>query len=273
MAPPKFADLSKSVKDLFNDDFGFGATKLTLKSKSTTGATFKVEGTRSDSGAVNASLETKLAHSGINIKEKFTTKNDILTELSTDVHGTKVTAETTFNPGAGFRDFKIKSDYSKDHVTATVSANNKGVLSTSSVFGFAGKYLLGASADYDTGKATLSSNSVAIGFTSDDLTVTSSITNGSDIETALYHVPKPNVQAGLKFTWSKASSDVGFDLVGKYNLDAESFVKVKLDRALNIGLSYTQPIRKGVSFTLAANVRGGALQSDQHQLGFALSLE
>lgn len=37
MAPPKFADLSKSVNNLFKDDFGSGCTKVTVKAKTSNG--------------------------------------------------------------------------------------------------------------------------------------------------------------------------------------------------------------------------------------------
>ncbi len=37
MAPPKFGDVGKAANDLFNDDFGAGSVKLTLKSKAANG--------------------------------------------------------------------------------------------------------------------------------------------------------------------------------------------------------------------------------------------
>ena len=85
-------------------------------------------------------------------------------------------------------------------------------------------------------------------------------------------MPNGNTQAGLKFSWNKNTSDTGFELAGKYKLDSDSFVKVKADRALNLGFSYTQTLRPGVALTLAAKVNGGNL-SDNSQLGLSLTLE
>ena len=36
------------------------------------------------------------------------------------------------------RDLKVKGDYSADHVTANVTVSGKGVISSSSVFSYAG---------------------------------------------------------------------------------------------------------------------------------------
>jgi voltage-dependent anion channel protein 2 len=277
MAPPKFSDISKAVTDLFADDFGFGATKLILKSKAQNGVNFKVEGVRADSGLVSGFLETKFNHaSGLSVKEKWTTKNDVTTELSVEnkfVEGSKLTAEAVFNPNSGLNGLKLKGDYAKDHINTNLAVSGKGVVSTAGVFSFGSKYLVGASADYDTAKGAVTSTKFAVGYAESDVIVTSSITNGSDVEGTVFHTPNSAVQAGLKFTWSKASSDTGFELAGKYKLDKDAFVKAKVDKALNLGLSYTQSLRAGVSLTLSANIKGSALHTDAHQLGLSLTLE
>lgn len=41
----------------------------------------------------------------------------------------------------------------------------------------------------------------------------------------------------------------------RYQLDSEAFVKAKIDKSLQLGLSYTQVLRKGAKFTVAASVR------------------
>lgn len=251
-------------------------TKLILKSKTANGVNLKVEGARSKEGAVKAFLETKLAHAGVSIKEKWTTDNDVQTELSGDnpvLAGGKLTAEATFNPSKGFRDLKLKSDYAQSAFNTTVAINSKGVVSTSGVFGFHSKYFLGGSADYDTSKGVVGDHKVALSYVEKDLTVTTTITNGTNVEGSIFHVPNAFVYAGLKFNWSKLNSDVGFQLAGKYFVDNTTFYKVKLDKNLVLGLSYTQPLRPGVSATLSAEIRGTQLQSDNHLFGFALTFE
>jgi len=93
-----------------------------------------------------------------------------------------------------------------------------------------------------------------------------------DVEGAIYHVPNSSVAAGLKFSWNQSNA-TNFELAGKYALDSKSFVKAKVNKALNLGLSYTQLLNPGVTLTLSALVKGGDLQGDSHQLGLTLTLE
>jgi voltage-dependent anion channel protein 2 len=275
--PPKFADINKSVNDLFSDDFGFGVTKLVLKSKAANGTAFKVEGVKSAKGDVEGFLETKFNHGGVSVKEKWSTTNDVVSEFAVDnkfLPGSKITAEAVFNPNKGIDGLKLKlkNDYEKDNFNSTLQLTSGGVVSTSGVFSFGGKYLVGAAADYDSSKGAISSTKFAVSYVESDLTVSSSIINGSDVEGAVYHVPNKSVAAGLKFSWNQSNA-TNFELAGKYRLDSQSFVKAKINKALNLGLSYTQTLTPGVSITLATLVKGADLQGDGHQLGLTLTFE
>jgi len=80
---------------------GFGAAKLTLKTKSSTGIALKAEESRSfANGAVSASVEIKHVDplTGLNVKETWDTKNVITTEVSNEnklFHGHKFVAAYT----------------------------------------------------------------------------------------------------------------------------------------------------------------------------------
>ena len=88
----------------------------------------------------------------------------------------------------------------------------------------------------------------------------------------MFHVPNANTVAGLKFSWNKAKAETGFEVAGKYLLGPDAFVKAKINKALTLGLSYTQALRPGVAVTLSAQVNGGNLAAD-NQLGLSLTLE
>lgn len=64
-----------------------------------------------------------------------------------------------------------------------------------------------------------------------------------------------------------------FGVAGQYALDSSAFVKAKVDSNLNVGLSYVQKLRPGVTLRLSADVNGAQLNSDAHQLGMHLTLE
>lgn len=60
MAPPVYADLGKSAKDVFGKGYHFGLLKLQCKSKTNTGVEITAGGNNSlESGKVAGNLETK----------------------------------------------------------------------------------------------------------------------------------------------------------------------------------------------------------------------
>ena len=81
---------------------GFGAAKLTLKTKSSTGIALKAEESRNfANGAVSAIVEIKFVDplTGLSVKDTWDTKNVITTEVSNEnklFHGHKFAASSTF---------------------------------------------------------------------------------------------------------------------------------------------------------------------------------
>ncbi len=144
------------------------------------------------------------------------------------------------------KDIKAKAEFKNDKAFFDAAVTPSSV-TASSVFGY-GKYLFGASGTFNVAKGALSSTKVGcctfalldrahahtthphtythththththtplpplqvtVGYTEADLVVTTSIANGSDVEGSIYHVPKPDVQAGVKFSWNKNSKETG----------------------------------------------------------------
>lgn len=278
MAPPKFADIGKDASDLFSDDFGGSANKLTFKSTASNGTNIKVEGSRSNtSGDVSALLETKFTHkaSGVTVKEKWTTKNVVTTELSVKnkfVAGSDATLSANFLPnGGGLCDFKLKTGYVTSRCATNADVTAKAINAGTSVN--YGRWLFGAGADFNLAKSALSGTKVTVGFSEGDLQVTSSISDGSRVSGSLFHTPCSAFQGGVQFSWNRDSADTGFAVAGKYTLDESSFVKAKLDKSMALNLSYVQTMRKGVTLRLSADVAANALSSDAHQLGLHLTIE
>ena len=137
MAPPCYADLGKAAKDIFSknyrkflphypsEHFGrfsieygtklnleipfsdLGLVKLDVKTKTANNVEFSLAGTSiNDTGRVNASFETKyfIRDFGATIKEKWTTDNTILSELTIEnqfIKGSKFTLNGNFAPQSG----------------------------------------------------------------------------------------------------------------------------------------------------------------------------
>ena len=76
---------------------------------------------------------------------------------------------------------------------------------------------------------------------------------GGLVEGALFHAPSNAVETGCQFSWNGEGA-TSFAVAGRYALDTQTFVKGKIDKALNINLSYIQNIRPGVNLRLSADV-------------------
>lgn len=278
MAPPKFGDIGKAASDLFSDDFGGASNELTLKSTASNGTAIKVEGARNNaSGAVSALLETKFTHkaSGLAIKEKWTTKNVVTTEVAAKnklVKGLDTTLCANFAPnGGGVSGLKLKTAYSTDKLTSNVDFTASGV-SASAVFSY-NKWVVGASSNYKLSSGSIAGTAVSVGFTEGDLAVASTINDAGSVSASLFHTPKSNIAAGVQIGWDKKSGGTSFGIASKYTLDSTAFAKAKLDSNLNLGLSYVQELRRGVTLRLSADVNGNNLSAGSHALGMALTLE
>jgi voltage-dependent anion channel protein 2 len=277
MAPPKFADLSKAADDLFSDDFGASATKVTFKAKAANGTNIKVEGSRVASGAVTALLETKFTHkaSGVTVKEKWTNDNVVTTELAVKdklLNGCENTLVAKFKPTkGGLSDLSLKTTYKTGSFTANATTSSKSV-SPAGVFSY-GNWNIGAGTTYNFAKGALSSTSVGVGYTDGDLQVASTIADNGKVAGSIFHKCCPSTSYGVKFGWNRDTGATNFAVATCCDLDSDAFVKAKVDTNLAIGLSYVQTMRPGVSLRLSADIAGNALNSDSHAVGLHLNID
>lgn len=72
---------------------------------------------------------------------------------------------------------------------------------------------------------------------------------------SVFHNATPRINAGVKFSFSRATGNTTFGVAGVYALDSTTKIKAKIDRSLNMGLAYTQNLNRGVTLGMSANVR------------------
>lgn len=274
MAPPKFGDISKSVKDLFSDDFNAGKVSLTLKSKASSGVNLKVKGAKSNGkGDVNGSLESTYTNaSGVSFKEVWSTKNEVTTEVSMKnalAKGTKFVGEVSFSPKAGIKGHTIKADYGASAFYFDSKIVDLKSLTAGGVFAHQ-KFLVGAQSSFN--EKGFKGYSAAVSYVDSDIVVSSSLNSGNSVEGSIFHSPMANVDAGVRFSYNRGSNDTTFEVAGAYKLDSTTAVKAKISKDLAVGLAYTQTLRKGVKLGLSADIKAAKLSEDSHSLGLSLEL-
>lgn len=274
MAPPKFSDLGKKANGVFKDDYVLGVKQLKISSKALNGASFKVDTSRADNGSVSASFETKYNFKGVDIKEKWSSNNNVLTEIAVSNQGiknTKFTLESNFQPGNGLGPITAKADYWCDNMYFDAMINNKQTASFNGVYGVK-NFLLGASVGLSA-EHTVSSTSVAASLVEKDFIATTSVANADVISGSLFHFRK-GVEGAVALSYKTSSGESTFKVGAKYALDESSFVKAQINlKDLNVGASFVQKLRDGVTLTLSALVNANDFGSKANMLGVGVSFE
>jgi len=279
MAPPVYADLGKSSRDVFGKGYHFSLLKLECKTKTSTGVEFTSGGSSNlDSGNVTGTLETKykLADYGVAFTERWNTDNTLAAEITIQdqiAKGLKLTLDSTFAPQSGKKTGIIKSEFKHDSVTVNADVDlNASAVHGSAVAGYQG-WLAGYQMSFDLSKSKLTRNNFSIAYAAQDFSLHSNVNDGQEFGGALYQKVNPNLETGVQLAWTAGSNATRFGLGCKYQLDSDSCVRAKINNASQLGLGYQQKLRDGVTLTLSSLIDVKNFNQGGHKLGMALELE
>jgi len=281
MAPPVYADLGKSARDVFGKGYHFSLLKLNCKTKTSTGVEFTSGGSSNlDSGKVLGNLETKykVAEYGLTFTEKWNTDNVLNTEITIEdqlAEGLKLAFDTSFAPQTGKKSGKIKSAFKQDYVNvkADVDFDFAGpTVHGAGVLGYNG-WLAGYQMSFDTAKSKLSKSNFAVGYSAGDFTLHTSINDGQEFAGSIYQRVNPDLETAVNLSWTSGTNATRFSLASKYKLDKSASISAKVNNSSQIGLGYSQTLRDGVKLTLSALIEGKSINGGGHKVGLGLDLE
>lgn len=279
--PPSYGDLGKSARDLFSKGYNYGFFKLECKTKTSSGVNFTTSGGQnSDTGKSNGSLETKYKCSdyGLTFTEKWTTENILGTEITIEdqiAKGLKLTFDTSFAPASGKKSGKIKTAYKREYLNLNCDVDFDFAGPTihgAAVLGYNG-WLAGYQMSFDTSKSKLAKSNFAVGFTTDDFTLHTNVNDGAEFGGSIYQRVNSDFETGVNLSWTAGTNATRFALGAKYTPDRDSTFRAKINNTSQIGLSYQQKIRDGVTLTLSSMIEGKNFNQGGHKLGFGLDLE
>lgn len=280
MAPPTYGDLGKNARDVFGKGYHFGLWKLDVKTKTASGVEFSSGGvSNQETGKVFGSLESKykLKEYGVTFTEKWNTDNVLVTEVTAQdiMKGLKLSLDTSFKPQNPDKSLRAKSEYKNQSVSINCDLDFKGgapVVNAAAVLGYNG-WLAGYTTKFDVQKSKLAGNNFALGYATGDLVFHTNVDNGQSFGGSIYHKVNPNFETAINIAWSSQNQDTHFGIGCKYNLDSETSVRAKVNNASQIGLSYQQKLREGVTICLSTLIDGKNFNEGGHKVGFSLELE
>jgi len=278
MAPPSYSDIGKQARDVFGKGYHFGLVKLEVKSKSASGIEFTAGGnTTTDGGKVNGSLETKWSckENGVKLTEKWTTDNTINATMDYEklMPGLKLTLDGNFQPNSGDKAGKFKTEYKHDRILFNADLNlaKSPVVNMAASMGH-GPYALGYQTSFDSGKSALTKHNLALNYNAGDMILHCSSNDFKVFGGGIYLKNNSRLETGI--TCSSALGGASNFAIGcKYALDKDASVRAKVDTNSQIGLSYQQKLRDGVTVTLSSNLDGTKLNQPGHKLGLCLEME
>jgi len=280
MAPPQYADLGKTAKDLFNKGYNYGLVKLDVKTKTQNEIDFNFVGEHNTD--VQKSLGTleakfKSGKHGLSFAEKWNTDNILKSEVSVEdqlLKGLKLTFDTSYSPASGKKSAVLKSAYKHEnfHLNTDVDFDFAGpVLHSALVIGHQG-WLAGAQASFDSAKSKFSNNNFSLGYQAKDFTIHTNLNNASEVGGSVYQRVNNNLELGVSLSWSAENNATRFALASKYVVDSNSTFQAKVNNLSQVGLGYTQQLRDGVKLVLSALVDGKNINGGSHKLGLGLEL-
>jgi len=278
--PPGYADIGKGAKDLFNKGFNYGGHKLEFKSQTANGSKFTTNLTNNvDSGKSDGFLETeyKVADRGLTFKEKWSTDNTLTTDLTVEdefLKGLKIVFNSEFKPHTGYKHAKLKTGYKQEYINANcdIDLDFAGpVVHGAAVVGYKG-WIAGYQMSFQTAKSKLTKNNFAIGNVGSDYALSATINDGSVITGSYSHKLSPVLEAAAQLSLTTGTNAVTVGLAGKYALDSDTIVRGKVNDKGQIGVSYQQDLRKGITLNLSALIEGQNFNAGGHKIGLGVDL-
>lgn len=281
MAPPQYADLGKSARDIFNKGYNYGTVKLDVKTRTKNAIDFNFTGEHNND--VQKSLGTleakyKSPQHGLTFVEKWNTDNILKAELTLEdnfVQGLKVALDSSYAPATGKKSGVLKTAYRHDKflLNTDVDLDLAGpVVHNSLVVGHLG-WLLGLQTTFDSAKSQLTRSNFAVGYQAQDFTLHTNVNDGTEVGGSIYQRVNNQLELGVSLSWSSVNNQTRFALASKYQLDKYANVQAKVNNLSQIGVSYTQQLRDGVKLVLSSLIDGKNINGGGHKLGLGLELE
>lgn len=278
--PPSYSDLGKAARDLFSKGYNYGFFKLEAKTRTASDIEFTTNAnTNHDSGKFLGSLETKYKWKdyGLTVLEKWNTDNILGTEITVEdklLKGLKLSFDTQFAPQTGKKNGKIKTEYKRDYFHSNVDLDFDFAGPTIHggwVLGYNG-WLGGYQMMFDTSKSKLTKNNFAVGYSNSDLTIHASVQDGAEMQGSVFQKVNSKVEAGAQLVWS-GSDSTRFGLAMKYIAHPDASFRVRVHNNAQVGLSYQQKLRPGVTLTLSTLIEGKTFNQGGHKIGLGLDFE
>lgn len=283
VAPQKYADLGKEARDLITKDFVIdNVNHLKATTKSANGFQLTVEKNYNhSSGVVGASLETKYTGAGNDwsIATKCNTDSLLSSSISVanqGLDGLNVDIDTSYSLVSGKKSMKVKTAYTGSslfHPTLDLDVADvlKPNIDASLVLAHEG-FHAGYQTSFDSSAMKFAGHNVSVGYKMNDLFLTGAVENASKVIGSVYYNIKEGLAAAAHLEYASGGAS-NITVCGKYDMGSGAYFKAKIDKNLNVGLSYTTMLRPGLSLKVSQLINQWASGQGGNRAKVGVSLD
>jgi hypothetical protein len=278
MAPPSYADLGKSARDLFSKGYAHGFLNWDSTTKNgdslvefKTAASHNIAGQKTTG---RLECKYKIPQYGVTITEKWNTENTLSTaiEVKDQVsRGLTVTLDSSYVPHTAKRSALLKTEWANEvaRVNADLNMSGNPVFTVAGVFAHKNA-LFGGQARYDVSTNEVRNTSVAMGYSTPEYTTHAFTNDGREFGASVYHKVHKNLELGAQLGWLTGDQNTRFGLASKYRAAPDILLRGKVDNKANVAVSVTHDLSPAAKLTLSAQF--GLVQpiNDTNKFGVAL---
>lgn len=126
---------------------------------------------------------------------------------------------------------------------------------------------------FDTSKSKLSQSNFTVGFNKDDFILLTSVNDGSEFSGSIFQRVTDRLETALQVSWIPGTVGTRFAIGAKYCADRDTTFRAKITNVGQIGLSYQQRVRDGITLTLSSLIEGRNFNQGGHKVGVGLEFE
>jgi len=282
MAPPLFADLGKSARDVFTKGYNFGFYKLDGTTRTAAGVEFKSgfsHNVTSNKAFGSLDIKYKIPKQGVTLTEKWNTDNTLITEVAIDdkfAKGLKTVLDSTFTVPVGKRTIRLKNEYLHKNVAVngdiTMDWANSPLINAGAVFGYEG-FLLGWHGGFDVGRSKLTHSNIGFGIIGENWAVHTFVNNNTEFGGNVYHRPNGKLEFAANVGWRTGDNNPLFGLATKYQVDKDLVVRAKISNSSQLGVALTQSLNPSLKVTFSTLVNVYSFADGGHKFGVGLEYD
>lgn len=263
--------------ELLNDDYIYGDKKVQIKTKTTNGMTYTTTAKQSGKdGSLAGDLSCKYNVLGSTTTTEVFTSGKLTHKMELEKTGVKGLKFTVLGGLGPKQTLVATSEYVHPHLSVVTGVNCLGSQAVNSAItlGVHG-FTAGVQGELDVESKQLKNVDGVLNYSNgkEHEATCFLLDKASKAKFAYSHLVSSDFSVAADFLYDVTADTKVLTMGSKYEVDPETTLKMKIDSAGAVSVSYIQEIRKNTTLTLCSRFDVRHLDKASHKFGLALVME